>query len=579
MSFLKFVSRSPMLSSVSRSGSVAALLLLAATAAPPTAVAAESVSAPAAGAPVMRRLSPEQYVQTISNIFGRDIDLGGNFETEIREEGLLALGASRVSVTTTGIERYDAMARSIAAQVVDPAHRATLIPCKPASATAPDDACARQFLGDVGRLLYRRPMTEQELKTQVAMAAAATARLKNFYDGLGLSLAGMLGLPQFLFHWQRVEADPARPGEYRLDAYSKASQLSFLLWNSGPDSQLLAAAESGEIHSPEGLARQVDRLLSSPRLEGGVRAFFTDMLHMNDFSTLTKDAEIYPKFTTTVAQDAREQTLRTIVDHLVTRKGDYRALFTTRNTFLTPALGAIYQVPVRPHPEKDSPNRGWQPYEFPEGDPRAGLLTQLSFVAMHSHPGRTSPTLRGRAVREIFMCQRVPDPPGNVNFEVVQDTDNAVHKTVRERLDAHAREPMCKGCHKIVDPIGLAMENFDSAGGFRATENGAPIDTKGEIDGVKFVDPITLGKAIHDSPAAAACIVTRIHSYAAGRKALPSESDWIKSLRATFAADGYRVPDLLRRIATDERLYRVTPPQQREAKNASPSKFVQAASN
>ena len=556
-SFLRFVS-------------VGVTVALLVTTASPPAIAAEA----SVGKPVMRRLSPEQYMLTINGIFGRDIDLGGNFETEVREDGLLALGASRVSVSATGMERYDAMARAVAAQVVDPAHRDTLIPCKPASVSEPDNACARQFLAEAGRLLYRRPLTEQELQIQVDTAAAATVRLKKFYDGLGLSLAGMLGLPQFLFHMQTVEGDPANPGQYRLDAYSKASALSFLLWNSGPDGELLAAAESGALQTPEGLARQVDRLLASPRLEDGVRAFFTDMLQMHDFSALTKDAEIYPKFTTGVAQDAREQTMRVIVDHVVTRGADYRDLFTTRRTFLTPALGAIYQVPVRPYPEKDSPSRGWQPYEFPEGDHRAGLLTQLSFVAMHSHPGRSSPTLRGKAVREIFLCQKVPDPPGNVNFEVVQDTKNTIHRTARERLDAHAREPMCKGCHKLVDPIGLALENFDSAGGFRTSENGAAIDTKGEIDGVKYEDALGLAKAVHDSPAATACLLKRVHAYATGRKTTPADNDWIKRLQDGFIADGYKIPALLRRIATDEMLYRVARPQT-EAANPATTLFAQ----
>lgn len=511
------------------------------------------------GPPVTRRLSPEQYVQTLTDIFGRDINLGGRFEAEARDNGLLAVGASRVSVTATGLERYDAMARSVAEQVVDEAHRGTLIPCKPAAANKPDDDCARKFLSATGKLLYRRPMTEQEIQIQVSAAAEATRGLGSFYDGLALSLAGMMKSPQFIFHRQTIEPDPKRPGQFRLDAYSKAAQLSFFLWNAGPDNELLAVADSGAIHSQAELERQANRLLASPRLEAGIRAFFNDMLHLDDFPAVSKDAEIYPKYTTDVARDAREQTMRTIVDHVMVRGRDYRDLFTTRDTFLTPALGTIYRVPVPPPQDNDSASHGWQPFSFPENDPRAGILTQLSFLAMHSHPGRSSPTLRGRAVREILLCQRVPDPPGAVSFAVVQDTHSETHKTARERLKAHATEAMCTGCHKLIDPMGLALENFDSAAGFRVKENGAPIDTTGEFEGKMFTDAASLGKAIHDSPAAASCLVNRVYSYATGRAPLKADAAWIKSLQEGFAADGYRVPDLLRRIATSDGLYRVTP--------------------
>ena len=124
---------------------------------------------------------------------------------------------------------------------------------------------------------------------------------------------------------------------------------------------------------------------------------------------------------------------------------------------------------------------GWMPFTLPPSDARAGILAQPSFLSLHSHPGRSSPTLRGKALREIFLCQKVPDPPGNVNFKLVQDTSNPNYKTARQRLTAHRTSPTCAGCHKIMDPVGLAMENFDSIGGFRSTENGAAIDAGGDI--------------------------------------------------------------------------------------------------
>ena len=522
--------------------------------------------------PLIRRLSQEQYRQVIADVFGPTIKIAGRFEPDIRQNGLLAVGAGRVSVTATGLEQYDAMARSVAAQVVSEPHRSTLVPCKPAALTDIDDACTSQFVAKAGRMLYRRPLTESEVKGQVAVADAATKKLKSFYSGLEMALAGMLEAPEFLFRQQTVEADPDHRGQYRLDAYSKASQLSFLLWDSTPDRMLLAAAENGELNSQKGLTKQVDRLLASPRVEAGVRAFFTDMLGFEDFTTLSKDAAIYPKFTPEVARDAREQTLRTLVDHLVTRKGDYRDIFTTRRTFLTPMLAAVYSLPLAAG--ADAPNGAvdnWVPYEYGDGDPRGtGILTEVSFVALHSHPGRSSPTLRGKALREVLLCQKVPDPPGNVNFTVVQETNNPKYKTTRDRVTAHRTDPTCAGCHKLIDPMGLAMENFDSAGGYRKTENGAQIDSSGELDGMKFTDATGLGKAMHDNPAAPACLVNRLYSYSAGRPAVKGESEFVRYLEKGFAADGYRVPDLLRRIATSDALYRVTAPQTGALDGAAP---------
>src|SRR5262249_6593 len=154
----------------------------------------------------------------------------------------------------------------------------------------------------------------------------------------------------------------------------------------------------------------------------------------------------------------------------------------------------------------------WVPYEFPPGDPHVGILTHASFLSLHSHPGRTSPTLRGRAIREILMCQKVPDPPGNVDFTLVNQTDNQVHKTARARLAAHATEAMCAGCHKITDPVGLGLENFDSGSDYRSAENGAAIDASGTLDGMRFTNAGELGKALHDSKQVPACLVRNFFS-------------------------------------------------------------------
>lgn len=504
------------------------------------------------GPALVRRLTEEQYRNIIGDLFGSDIAVAGRFDPLNRTDGLLAVGASAVTITPSAYEHYDGLARSIAAQVVDERHRDILIPCRPASAAAPDNRCAEQFLAKVGRLLYRRPLTPEELRRVADLADRAAQSIGDFHTGLAYGLAAMLEAPSFLFVRDTEEADPGRQGAARLDAYSKAARLSFLLWNTAPDDALLSAAENGELSTRKGLARQVDRLLQSPRLKTGVRAFFADMLGFDGFDSLAKDQVIYPAFTQPVGAAAEEQTLRVVTDLLITEGADYRDLFTTRKTYMNSVLGGLYRVPVA------SPGI-WQPYEFPAEDPRAGIITALSFAALHSHPGRSSATLRGKAVREILLCQKVPDPPNNVNFALVQDTSNPEFKTARERLAKHRTDPTCAGCHKIMDPIGLALENFDGAGQFRAQENGAAIDASGELDGTPFKDAAGLGKALHDDPKATACLVTRLYAYASGRSPAKGEKAWIDYLNDRFAADHYRLPKLLRRIATSDAFYAVTP--------------------
>ncbi len=516
-----------------------------------------------AGSAVVRRLQPTQYQIIISDVFGSDVVASGNFEPPVRQDGLLALGAASASITATGFKQYDAMAQSIAKQVTDERHRAALIPCAPATPKMRDDKCAATFLDSVGLLLFRRPLTPAQLDGYVKVAGESADKLRDFYKGIERSLNLMLISPDFLFVRDVVEPDRKNRGQYRIDGYALASRLSFLFWNTSPDNQLLLAASKGQLQTARGLAREVDRLISSPRLADGVRAFFSDMYGFEDFDTLAKDTSIYPKFAAKLAEDAKEQSLRTIVDHIVVRQGDYRDLFTTRHTFLTPQLAALYQVTVNPNPANDFANgvpAQWVPYEYPEGDPRVGLFTQAGFAALHSHPGRSSPTLRGKAIRELFLCQKVPPPPPNVDFAVVQDTSNPVHRTARDRVQAHLGSPVCAGCHKITDPIGLALENFDSDGAFRTKENHVDIDTSGELNGVRFADAAGLARAIHDSPALTSCVVSRLYSFAVGKAAGANETGTLRQFQAGFAEREYRLPELMRSIAMSDVFQRAPVP-------------------
>lgn len=496
----------------------------------------------------VRVLTQDQYFNSLTYVFGEDARTDSRFPPFRRTDGLLALGAASAGVTASGVEKFQRAAQLIAAQVVDVRHRDFLIPCKPASATAPDTACATATIKATGRQLYRKPMTAEKLAVTVKAANDAAARLNDFYRGLAYALEGMLLDPNFIFVAETAQPDPANPGRQRLDPHSAATRLSLFLWNQLPDEALLTAAERGELNTRAGRAKIVDSMLQNPRLEEGVRAFFADMLEFDDFDSLSKDPAVYPNFTGRTALDAREQTLRMIVNRLIQNNGDYRDLFTSRTTFLSPALAAVYRVQSGP---------GWVETEFPAGSQRLGLLSQVSFLALHAHPARTSPTLRGKAVREQLLCQKVPDPPPNVDFSAVENP-RADHRTARDRVTAHLANPVCAGCHRITDPIGLALENFDGAGQYRDTEKGAAIDTSGSLDGKPFKDAAGLAQALHDSPALVSCVVRRAFSYGVGSADVAGRNELMAYYNTSFSAQGYKFKALLRDIALSDAFYTVT---------------------
>ncbi len=501
----------------------------------------------------MRRLTEDQYRNTIRDVFG-EVTLGGRFEPDVREAQLIAVGAAKATVTPGGLEQYDRMAMGIAEQVVAPSRRDVYISCKPVAANGPDEACARAFLSRVGRLLFRRPLTEVELADEIRIAADGATQAKDFYFGIQLGVAGLLTSPEFLFVQDRAEPDPDRPGGLRLTSYSKAQRLSLLLWGSSPDSELLRASETGELATPGGLTRQVDRMIASPRFAAGVRAYFADMLLFDKFRAVSKDAALYPNYSSEVGKQAQEQALLTVVDELVTRNGDYRDIFTTTNTFLTPTLASAYGVGLG---AKWGDFQQWLAVKLPESMPQAGVLTQISFAALHSSSGKTSPTLRGKALREVFLCQEIPPPPPDVDFSKFEAAGQA--SSMREAIEAHAGNPACAGCHRLMDPLGLALENYDTSGAFRTVESGKPIDASGVLDGVAYKDANGLGRAMRDNPRATACLASKVYSYATGRPATNGERQWVRDqLLKDWGGSGYKMSALMRRIALDPGFYRVT---------------------
>ena len=505
----------------------------------------------------LRRLTEQEYRNSIADIFGKEIEVRGSFEPTKRTGGLEAASTALLSVTPVGLESFNKMAGDIAAQVTAEKYRAKL-PCTPQDPKAPDDVCAREILSHYGLLLFRRPLTAAELENPVGLLHSITERTNDFYAGLHYGLSMLLQLPDFLFR-KEVALPSVDSKSGTLDSYSRATRLSFLMWNTTPDAELLRAAGNGELNTSAGLAKQVDRLIASPRLEVGMRAFFDDMLELDTFDTVSKDSLLYPKWGSAMATSAREETLRTVIGLTLHDNGDIRDLMTTRQTYIDRRLAMLYGVAF--------PFTGdWVKYEFPAESGRSGILTQISMLSMFSHPGRSSPTKRGVAINEIFLCSPAPVPPNNVDFSVVNNPNSSM-KTLRERLMAHATNPTCAACHQRSDPVGLSLEAFDTIGGYRTTENGEPINVSATIQGHTFSGAQGLGQYMHDNPRYPACVARKLYSYSRGLKS-SSVDDFQDAYRA-FQNSGFRLRALLKSMAVSDSFYAVRPPENQSASDST----------
>lgn len=481
--------------------------------------------------PVLRRLTDAQYRNAIRDLFGPGLVLPSQLEPDVAIGGLLALGASETTVSPYGVEQYEAAATTIAEQVLaDPA----FVPCTPAGTR--DDGCARQVLEPLGRRVWRRPLEPGELDALVGLSGVAAETLGGFHDGLQYGLTALLQSPWFLY---RVELGD---GSGAYTDFEMASRLAFFLWDTVPDDELLDAAEAGELTSTGGLEAQVDRMLADPRAREGVRSFFEDLWGLHELDRTAKDPSVFNAYSPDLKESAREETLRAIDDLVFERDASYRDVFDTPVTFLDRRLAALYGVPA---PAAEGFARAILP---PQGG-RVGLLGNASILMMEAHPVSTSVTKRGVFVRQTVLCQEIPPPPADVDTSIPEPSEDA--PTMRERVARHLEEDSCAACHRQTDPIGLGLETFDGIGAARTHENGARIDTSGDLDGEPYRTAAELGGLLARHPTVARCLVQKLSAYGTGS---PADRDDPSVLWHTegFDLEGDRVRWLLRDLVTSQ---------------------------
>ncbi|MBC8072545.1 MAG: DUF1592 domain-containing protein, partial [Deltaproteobacteria bacterium] len=435
----------------------------------------------------------------------------------------------------------------------DPAHLATIVACVPSWAA--DAACIRESIAVFGRRAWRRPLTDDEVQRYVDVADEIATETGDGVAALRHALWGVLQSPWFLYRVELGLVSDEDGGRVKFSAWEMASRLSFTLWSTIPDDALLDAAASDALASPEGIAVQAQRMLADPRARQGVENFIGELYGLWGLDEKTKDPELFPAWTPTLKATMRRELLAR-VDAVVfgepTANGpegsskDFFSLYDGKRVFVDNELAALYGLPAA---TPDS----FRAEQLPDADPRRGLIGAAVVLAMNSLPARTSATKRGQFVAETLLCRTVPPPPPDVDVNFEDDMGGSSEpQTLRELLEPHRDNPQCAACHNLTDPLGLALEHYDTSGAWRDTDRGLTIDASGDLDGVPFADAAELAVLLREHPDAASCLVSKLYTYTAGRLPFASEQDALELVEADFAGEDNRFDRLLLALVTHD---------------------------
>jgi len=489
----------------------------------------------------LRRLTVQQYVNSVRDLLG-DVQLTVELEPDTAISGFVSIGAAKTTISPTAMEKYEQAAYDLAAQALVPERRKAFVGCTPDDVI--DSACTKDFVTRFGRKAFRRPLSSDEVDRYVGVAEEAAEALGDFHQGLEFAVAGLLLSPNFLFRVELGSPDPVNQALARYDGYELAGRLSYLLLNTTPSDALLDAAEGGELDAPTGLATHLDALMEDPRVHDALRSFHAERLGLDDFR-LDKDPALFPEASDALADAMREDVLRTLDDLVFDHEGDFRDAFSTRVSYVNAPLAELYGLSA-----SSAPATGFARVELPADGLRLGLLGKAALLARGAHVQATSPTLRGKLVRERVLCQSIPAPPNNVVPVLPEPDPNA--PTMRARLERHRTDMACSGCHSLMDPIGLAFENFDALGKYRKDDDGHALDVTGDVDGDAFDGPAQLAALLARDDQATECVVRQLYRYAVAHVETSGEKPVIAALAQGFADDDYRLQALLREVVLSD---------------------------
>jgi hypothetical protein len=493
----------------------------------------------------LRRLTRVEYNNTVFQLFGDNSQPANAFPPD-EEAGGFDNQASVLVVSPLLAENYLSAAENLA-ETHTPTLMQQLPHCQGDSvdeATCASDADA--FVRRFGKLVFRRPLTEAEVETYVDLFAQGTALDQVPYSpdmGIQLVVAALLQSSHFLY---RVEFGMPEPGGgegdvVELTHYEIASRLSYLLWNNMPDAILFEAADAGLLRDPVEIEAQARRMLDTPRAREAVKNFHRQWLHLDEIEPVIlasgKDLDIYPEFYEGLPFLWRSEA-EAFIDHAVFEEhANVEFLFTAPYTMMNEELAEFYGI--------DGPTG----VEFTRVDldpgKYAGFFTQPGLMALFAKPDRSSPIHRGKFVRETILCQIPPPPPDNIPEPPSVDES----QTTREQFAEHAENPVCAGCHSLMDPIGFGFEHFDGIGRYRSTEWGLEVDAAGQLLGTDvdgaFNGAVELAQLLASSEQVKACVVSQWFRYGYGRFETDEDDCSVDEIHAAFAASDYDIKELI----------------------------------
>lgn len=500
--------------------------------------APDCANAPVARTP-LRRLSRFEYANSVRDLLGVDPTPANDLPVDEVTDGFNN-NAAVLTVSALHAEKYVLVSEALAKAAV--LNVMKLTGCDPV--VRGEDVCATSFARAFGRRAFRRATTPQD--EEYLMLAYNAGRTGGSYaEGIEVMIRAALQSVHFLYRLETTT--PADPNAKRvpLSQFELATRLSYLLWASAPSDPLLDAATRGELDTKAKVAAKAREMLNDPKSRVAVTDFFNQWMGTNRLDIISKSTALFPAYSAAV-RDAMARELPALVEYVMW-SGDrkFNTLLTAPIAFVSGPLGQVYGVRSQ-GPESATPRM----VMLPANQGRAGILTQAGFAAVHAHPDQTSPVLRGKFIRSKLLCQPPPPPPPDVDITVPDIKEGA---TARERFSAHLTAgTSCNGCHQLMDPIGLAFENFDAVGQYRDKEGGKPIDVSGAVNVVQdpglagaFTGVHELATKLAASDQVRDCVATQWFRFSAGRSDEEADACSIATLQDAFAATGGDLVELL----------------------------------
>ncbi len=450
-------------------------------------------------------------------------------DTQIGSQSGITIGAHLQHFSVTGPFNPTGVSETVS--------RKRVFSCRP---TAPAEArpCAEQIISRLGRIAYRRPLNANDVKGLLSFYDTGS-KMGGFEVGIRTALEALLASPHFIFRIESVPATARAGQRYAIGGTDLASRLSFFLWGTTPDSQLIALGRRQALSDTIVLKAQVRRMLADPRSEALATRFAAQWLRLQDIEKVAPDALQYPNFHEQLSTDMRRET-ELFFYSLVRENRSALEMLSADYTFVNERLADHYGM------------RGITGKEFRKvayaDDKRRGLLGHGSVLTLTSHANRTSPVLRGKWVMEVLIGSPPPPPPPDVpDLEKTAEAKEGRLLTTRERMEMHRANPSCRSCHRMMDPIGLALDNFDVTGQWRVRENGAEVDTRGDFyDGTKISNLTQLQQALLKRPVPMMRSFTQnLMAYAVGRRMEYYDTPAIRRIVSDAERGSYRMQDLV----------------------------------